>query len=113
MSRKRLILITGIVLLGGLGLIEASRGGPTLEPANIISVQQVIPDAGPDQWRVTFELSDRNEYTADPVSTRPQFGAGDPVCVRAYKRSWARNKYQITNETSCWSGAVTPLRAPD
>lgn len=117
MSRKRTIALTvaltiaisGIVILATLAVIENVKN----IPANVISVWVLVPDKGPDLWEVQFELSDRNAYTSEPVSIRPTLSLGDPVCVRMHTRGWAAPKYQITPDTSCWDGAVTPLRAPD
>lgn len=113
MSRKRTIALAGIGLLIGLSLIERATNSVELVPANVISVIPIVPDRGPDQFEVMFELSDRNEYASEPLSVRPTFTKGDPACVRMHKRSWARTKFQITADKSCWDGAVTPLRAPD
>lgn len=113
MSRKRTLIIGGLAALGTLALIEKVTNRAQLAPANIVAVRPMVPDAGPDKWRIMFELSDRNEYSTNPVTVRPLLELGDPVCVRMLKRSWAPTKYQITSDTSCWSGAVTPLRAPD
>jgi hypothetical protein len=113
MSQKRTIAIAGVVILAGLALIERATNSVQVVPANVVSIKSIVPDKGPDQWIVTFELSDRNTYTADPLTVRPTYSLGDPACVRMHTRSWAKTKYQITADTSCWDGAVTPLRAPD
>lgn len=113
MNRKRTIALTGAALLVTLALIERATNSVALVPANVIVVNSIVPDAGPDKWQVVFELSDRNEYTADVVTTRPLLNAGDPLCVRQHDRSWAATKFTVTSETSCWDGAITPLRAPD
>ena len=113
MSRKRTIAFAGIGLLVALTLIERVTNSMELVPANVISVIPIVPDRGPDQFKVTFELSDRNEYASEPLSVRPTFTKGDPTCVRMHKRSWAKTKFQITADKSCWEGAVTPLHAPD
>lgn len=113
MSRKRTIALTGAALLATLALIERATNSVTLVPANVISVVPLVPDAGPDLWQVNFELSDRNQYASEPLNVRLDYQTGDPVCVRKHTRSWARTKYQITADQSCWDGAITPLRAPD
>ena len=113
MNRKRTIAVAGVAILAVLALIERATNSVEVVPANVVSVAPVIPDKGPDLWRVTFELSDRNTYTAEPVGIRPTYGTGDPICVRVHKRSWAKTKYQPMAGQSCWDGAITPLRAPD
>ncbi len=113
MSRRRTIALAGIALLAGLALIERVTNSMELVPANVTAVMPIVPDRGPDLWKVMFELSDRNEYASEPLSVRPTFAEGDPVCVRMHKRSWANTKFQITAKDSCWDGAITPLRAPD
>lgn len=113
MNTKRKIALTGAALLVTLALIESATNSVELVPANVISVVPLVPDAGPDLYQVNFELSDRNEYASEPLNVRFNFNAGDPVCVRKHARSWARTKYQITADQSCWDGVITPLRAPD
>lgn len=113
MSRKRTIALAGAALLATLALIERATNSVELVPANVISVVPLVPDAGPDLWQVNFELSDRSEYASEPLNVRFNFSAGDPICVRMHKRSWAKTKYQVTADQSCWDGAITPLRAPD
>lgn len=113
MSRKRTIALTGIAILTTLALIERATNSVALVPANVVAVDPIVPDAGPDKWRIVFELSDRTEYATDPVAVRPTLGLGDPICVRMHDRSWAKPKFTLTSQTSCWDGALTPLRAPD
>lgn len=113
MSRKRLIAYTGIVLLVGLALIEKATNSVALVPANVVSVTSEPANKGPDLWRVTFELSSRDSFKTDPTPIQPRLAQGDPICLRMYERSWANTKYTLTSETSCWEGAVTPLRGPD
>lgn len=113
MSRKRLIVYSGIALLAGLALIERATNSVTLVPANVVSVTSEPANQGPDLWRVTFELSSRDSFQTDPSPIQPRLAQGDPICLRMHERSWARTKYTLTSETSCWDGVVTPLRAPD
>lgn len=113
MSQQRIIGYTGIAVLVGLALLERTTNSVELLPANVVSVTSTPANDGPDQWRVNFEVSSRNTYTTDPVQLRPVLEQGDPICVRKHARSWARTKYTLTTETSCWVSAVTPLRAPD
>lgn len=113
MSRKRLIAYAGIAILVGLALIENATNRAQLVPANVVSVASTPANEGPDHWRVTFELSSRDTYVTDPTSILPNLAQGDPICVRMHERSWADTKFTLTTETSCWDGAITPLRTPD
>lgn len=113
MNNKRLIAYTGIALLVGLALIEKATNSVDLVPANVVTVNSVPVNDGPDLWRITFELSSRETYQTETTSTRPQLAQGDPICLRMHERSWAKTKFTLTSDMSCWDGAVTPLRAPD
>ena len=113
MNTKRKLALTGAAFLVTLALIERATNSVALVPANVISVVPLVAEAGPDLWQVNFQLSDRNHYASEPLNVRFNFKQGDPVCVRMHKRSWAKTKYQITADQSCWDGAITPVRAPD
>lgn len=113
MSRKRLVLYAGVALLAGLYSFDNARKSTTLEPANVITVSSITPDEGRDRWRVMFELSDRKEYASEPLSQRPDYALGDPLCIAVERRTWAAPTYRVTDQTSCWTGATTPLRGPD
>ncbi|KIN72837.1 hypothetical protein [Sulfitobacter guttiformis] len=112
MSKKQTIALTGIALVGTLFLIERATSSVTLIPANVVSVAQIPANDGPDQWTVTFELSSRDVFETQPRYVRPDLSLGDPICVAARARSWATTRYDLTGQTSCWIGAVTPLRGP-
>lgn len=112
-GRKRLIAYTGIALLVGLALVERATNSVALVPARVVAVTSETADRGADLWRVIVELSNRDSFQTDPSPVQPPLAQGDPVCLREHERSWARTKYTLTSETSCWDGAVPPLRAPD
>jgi len=113
MSRKRLIAYSAVALIVVLSLVEKATNSVELVPANVVSVSSTPANKGPDLWQVTFELSSRDSFQTDPVTIEPQLAPGDPVCVRMHARSWAKTKYTLTSETSCWDGVVTPLNKPD
>lgn len=113
MSRKRLIAYTAVALLAGLALIEQATNSVALVPAHVVALTSEPANQGPDLWQVTFELSNGDSAQTDPTPIEPQLAQGDPICLRMHQRSWAKTKYTLTSETSCWDGAVTPLNKPD
>lgn len=113
MSSKRLIAYSAIGLMVVLSLVEKATNSVDLVPANVVSVSSTPANKGPDLWQVKFELSSRDSFQTEPQTIEPQLTAGDPVCIRMHQRSWAKTKYTLTSETSCWDGAVTPLNKPD
>ncbi len=112
MSRRRLLVYAGVALIAGFYALDDATKTVTLEPANVISVAAETPDQGSETWRVIFELSDRNEYTSEPVSARPDLAPGTSICVAHHDSTWSASRYFVTEETICWTGAVAPLRAP-
>lgn len=113
MRRGRAIALAGITLLVTLGLIERATNSVELVPANIIGVQQGVPDQGPNRWIAAFELttSDIRGYKWFNITedgTAPVLAYGDPVCIRLHRRSWAAPKFQLTSNKSCWDGVDLP-----
>jgi hypothetical protein len=101
MSRKRTIAIAGIALLATLALVENATKSVTILPATVTEVTPIVPDAGPDLWRVAFALQDGSVNALAPLNVRPTLAAGDTVCVRQHKRSWAAPKFQISAQKTC------------
>jgi hypothetical protein len=112
-TRKRLIGYSAIGLMVGLSLVERATNSVDLVPANVVSVTSMPANKGPGEWRVTFQLSSRDTYETEPLTREPHLGLGDPICLRMHERSWAKTKFTLTSETSCWDDAVTPLNRPD
>jgi len=113
MSRKRLIAYTGIALLVGLALVEKATNSVDVVPAKVIAVTPIPPNEGPDLWKVTFELANGENSQTETTTTRPQLKKGDPVCLRMHERSWAKTKFTLTYDISCWDGVVTSFGATD
>jgi hypothetical protein len=87
MSQKRTIAIAGIALLAGLGLVERTTRTVEVIPATVVDVLPQVPDAGPDQWSITFTLADGGEHNLGPLIVRPTLLSGDLFCVRMHQRS--------------------------
>ncbi|MEH6738252.1 MAG: hypothetical protein V7695_06880 [Sulfitobacter sp.] len=101
MSRKRTIAIAGIALLAGLPLVERATRTVEVLPATVVDVISLVPDAGPDQWSITFTLAAGAEHSLDPLIVRPTLQSGDKFCVRIHKRSWAAPKFQKAADKTC------------
>jgi hypothetical protein len=101
MSRKRTIAIAGIALLAGLPLVERATRTVEVLPATVVDVVSLVPDAGPDQWSITFTLADGAEHNLGPLIVRPPLITGDKFCARMLKRSWAAPKFQKAAEKTC------------
>ncbi|WP_298857058.1 hypothetical protein [uncultured Sulfitobacter sp.] len=113
MSRKRTIALAGAALLATLALIERATNSVELVPANVIGLQQGIPNEGPNRWIAAFELT-TSEIRGDKAfnitedGTAPLLAYGDPICLRLHRRGWAAPKFQIVSDKSCWDGVDMP-----
>lgn len=101
MNRKRKIAIAGVALLAGLPLVERATRTVEVLPATIVDVISLVPDAGPDQWSITFTLADGTEHALGPLIVRPTLKSGDEFCVRMHKRSWAAPKFHKAADKTC------------
>ncbi len=101
MNRKSTIALAGIVLLAGLALIENATRSVEVLPATVVDISPEVPDAGPDLWRVTFELPDQQEHSLERLTLRPILEPGDTFCIRIHKRSWAVPKFQMSADKTC------------
>ncbi|KEJ89666.1 hypothetical protein [Sulfitobacter donghicola] len=101
MSRKRTIALAGVILLGGLALIENSTRSIQVLPATVTKVTPEVPEAGPDLWTISFTLNTGEAHQLGPLNVRPVLQAGDSFCVRQHKRSWAAPKFQISADKTC------------
>lgn len=101
MSRKRTVAVAGITILAGLALVENATRNVAIVPATVIAVDRTSPDHGADQWRIVFELSDRNEYAISGLSGRPALASGDAFCVQQRQRTWALPTFRIANTDIC------------
>lgn len=101
MSRKRTIILAGIALLAGLALVENATRTVEVQPATVVDVTSVVPDEGPDQWRISFTLENGTGYDLGPLTVQPVLAEGERFCVRMHKRSWAAPKFQMSADKTC------------
>lgn len=101
MSRKRLILLVGIVLLTTIALIESATRSDAVLPATVAAITSQPANAGPDTWVLDATLVGGATARIDYAGIRPNRTIGDPICVIEKKRSWAVTTYLVTSQTTC------------
>ncbi|QUJ77791.1 hypothetical protein KDD17_07580 [Sulfitobacter albidus] len=103
MSRKRTIALGGLALIAALALFDRHRGRSVTLPATVTAIEEEIPDAGPNLWRIDVLTRDGTAHTLDRRSARPTLNPGDAVCIDVFMRRFAREKSILSAATDCGS----------
>ncbi|MEQ6203508.1 hypothetical protein ABMC88_10670 [Sulfitobacter sp. HNIBRBA2951] len=101
MTRKRMILLTGIALLTTLALVETATRSDAVLPATVAAITSTPQNAGPDTWQMDVTLADGTRAQIDYAGIRPNRAVGDAICVIEKKRSWAGAKYLVSSQITC------------